>query len=264
MLRVATWNLWWRFGPWEARQEPIATVLAQADADLIGLQEVWVEQGGANQARVLGERLGLHVAHGDLVFRNGLAFTNAVLTRWPVRRRHVVALPTATGARSHRQIVAVELDSPWGPLVFATTHFDWQFDASLTRQAQAAALSRLVAGLRPDPAVGYPAVVTGDLNATPHSDELRMLTGARPPAVPGLTFVDAWEAAGDGPGHTWNRANPHLVDATFPNRRLDYVLTSWPRPKPLGSCDAVRLLGTEPVGGITASDHFGVVAELRT
>lgn len=264
MLRVVSWNLWWRFGPWQQRQEPIARVLEELDADLIGLQEVWVEQGGANQARTLADRLGLHVAHGDLTFRNGLAFTNAVLVRWPIRRRHHVTLPTASGAPSHRHLVAVELDAPLGPLLFVTTHFDWQFDASATRQAQAAALCRFVAAHRPDPATGYPAVVTGDLNATPHSDELRLLSGARPVPVPGLTFVDAWEAAGEGPGLTWNRANPHLADATFPNRRLDYVLTSWPRPKPWGTCDAVRLIGTEPVDGITPSDHFGVLAELRT
>ena len=27
-MRVATWNLWWRFGPWQARQPAIEATLA--------------------------------------------------------------------------------------------------------------------------------------------------------------------------------------------------------------------------------------------
>ena len=39
-VRVLTWNLWWRFGPWQERLDTIAGVLAEIDADLCGLQEV--------------------------------------------------------------------------------------------------------------------------------------------------------------------------------------------------------------------------------
>ena len=108
-------------------------------------------------------------------------------------------------------------------------------------------------------------MLTGDLNAQPDADEVRLLTGASAPAVPGLVFTDAWAAGGDGsPGHTWDRRNPHLADATWPQRRLDYVLVSWPRPKPLGSVARCWLAGVEPVEGVVASDHHAVVADLRT
>lgn len=265
MLRVMTWNLWWRFGPWQARQDAIAAVLAEQSADLIGLQEVWAEEGGINQAEALGARLGLHVAHGELRYRNGLAFTNAVLSRWPFEWHDHVVLPDAAGGASHRQAVVARVATPFGPVLFVTTHLDWAFDGSATRQAQATALCRLVDAYRPDPADGFPAVLTGDLNAVPHSDEVRMLTGAAPVPVPGLAFTDAWEVAGGADaGHTWHGANPYLADASYPNRRLDYVLVSWPRPKPLGSVRSVRLAGTEPVDGVMASDHYAVVAELRT
>ena len=40
-LRVATWNVWWRFGPWTERQPAIAETLRRIDADVIALQEVW-------------------------------------------------------------------------------------------------------------------------------------------------------------------------------------------------------------------------------
>lgn len=265
VLRVMTWNVWWRFGQWRERQPAIAQVLVDSGADLVGLNEVWVEEGGVNQAEVLGRRLGFHVAHGDLRFHEGLAFTNAVLSRWPIERSRCVRLPDAGGAPGHRQAVAVHVQAPWGPTLFVSTHLDWRFDASPTRQAQVAELCRLVAEERPDPETGYPAILTGDLNAVPHADEIRMLTGARPVPVAGLTFVDAWEVAGGGaPGHTWDGANPHLADAAHPNRRLDYVLVSWPRPKPRGSVSAVRLAGADPIGGVVPSDHLAVVADLRT
>ena len=48
--RVLTWNLWWHFGPWEARQPAILETLRRVDADVVCLQEVWEHVDGANQA----------------------------------------------------------------------------------------------------------------------------------------------------------------------------------------------------------------------
>ena len=79
---------------------------------------------------------------------------------------------------------------------------------------------------------------------------------------------DAWEQVGEGPGWTWRRENPHVTDSAWPNRRLDYVLVSWPRPKPVGNSSIARLVGTEPVDvdgePVWASDHAGVVVDLLT
>ena len=36
-----SWNLWWRHGPWEQRQQAIAATLAEVQPDLCGFQEVW-------------------------------------------------------------------------------------------------------------------------------------------------------------------------------------------------------------------------------
>ncbi len=44
-MRIVTWNLWWRFGPWEARQRAIEATLAELDADVVCLQETWVAEG---------------------------------------------------------------------------------------------------------------------------------------------------------------------------------------------------------------------------
>jgi endonuclease/exonuclease/phosphatase family metal-dependent hydrolase len=260
-----SWNLWWRFGPWERRQEAIARVLEEQRPDVAGLQEVWVEDGGANQAEWLAERLGLHATIGELRFYDGLAFTNAVLSRWPVAEACCEWLHRADGTDSHRQVVFTAIEAPFGRLPFVTTHLEWQFDASADRAVQAAEVARVVGERRNDPAEGFPTIVTGDFNAEPDADEIRSLNGSSRPPVPGLVFTDAWRAAGDGSaGLTWDRANEHLADATWPQRRLDYVFVSWPRPKPLGSVARCWLAGTEPVDGVTPSDHYAVVADLRT
>ncbi len=44
-MRIVSWNLWWRFGPWEQRREAIAATLAEVGPDVCGLQEVWATPG---------------------------------------------------------------------------------------------------------------------------------------------------------------------------------------------------------------------------
>ena len=58
-MRIVSWNLWWRYGPWERRREAIATTLAEVRPDLCGLQEVWGATG-ANLAAELARRLEMH------------------------------------------------------------------------------------------------------------------------------------------------------------------------------------------------------------
>jgi len=56
-MRIVSWNLWWRYGPWKPRQEAIASTLAETGPDVCGLQEVWEAPGesrAAGHALVLG------------------------------------------------------------------------------------------------------------------------------------------------------------------------------------------------------------------
>ena len=40
-LRVLSWNLWGRFGPWEKRLPAIVSTIAALEPDVACLQEVW-------------------------------------------------------------------------------------------------------------------------------------------------------------------------------------------------------------------------------
>jgi len=50
--------------------------------------------------------------------------------------------------------------------------------------------------------------------------------------------------------------------AAHPNRRLDYVMVSWPRRRGAGHVASCALAGTTPVDGVWASDHYAVVADI--
>jgi endonuclease/exonuclease/phosphatase family metal-dependent hydrolase len=129
--------------------------------------------------------------------------------------------------------------------------------------AQCEALCGIVSQLRNDPEVELPVLLAGDFNAVPDSDEIRMMTGRSEPAVDGLVFTDMWEVAGEDTGFTWRRDNPYIEDSAWPNRRLDYLFVSWPRPRPIGNPTRMWLAGLEAVGGVQPSDHAAVVADIR-
>jgi endonuclease/exonuclease/phosphatase family metal-dependent hydrolase len=265
VVRLATWNLGHQFGDHGRRQRAIVSTLHALDPDVLCLQEVWAEEGGQDQVDILGTTLGLHAVRTPSIFWRGQSFGNAVLSRWPILESETVALTDAKGERTPRTLLFAVIDSPHGVLTCVSTHFEHRFDRSATRVAQSAQLCAEIVRRRSDPDVAFPIVVGGDLNAVPDSDEMRMLTGRSTPPEKGLVLTDAWEIAGDGsPGFTWAGSNPHLADATWPNRRLDYILVSWPRPKGVGVPISAQVFGADAIEGVVPSDHYGVVAELRT
>lgn len=263
-VRVLTWNLWWRFGPWEQRATAIRQTLLNANADVICLQEVWASEGGVDQVGELAEALGMSYGRTPSPYWQGYSFGNAILSRWPILGIDNFALPGKSGAPGHRSLLLASLAAPFGVMPVACTHIDYLFDQSELRLRQLRAVAQHCTDSRPDPEISFPVVLCGDLNAVPDSDEIRALTGRTAPLAPGLVFQDCWELAGDGSGYTWSSRNPYLADATWPNRRLDYILLSWPRPKGLGKPLAIELVGTNDVNGVTPSDHYGVMVTLRT
>ncbi len=300
-MRVATWNLWWRFGPWEERQPAITATLNAVDADVILLQEVFgPSPDHHDQAHALANELDMHWVATNKVHSNPSQetrpgspsgrspfgspngrspFGNAILSRWPIVDSQQRFLPGSDGQPSHRSALWALLEHPDGPQPVATTHLDWHYDASVLRQAQLDDLIRWLAnhhrtlgnrsttddGRGLEPHQHRALILGGDFNAVPESDEIRRLVGLSAPygskGDAPRVFTDAWAACGDGPGYTWTRDNEHTADAQWPRRRLDYLLSSWPRPKPTGNPLACKLEGLQPIDGVVPSDHACVVAD---
>lgn len=264
-MRVLTWNLWWRYGPWQRRYEAIAATLAEVSPDLCGLQEVW-DADGHNLAGDLADRLGMHwcwaaAAQSRDSQGNDVLIGNAVLSRWPITAHDEVRLPTAHSSEG-RAALHARIDAPGGALPMFTTHLSYRPGASQVRTEQVRELAEFAASRVADST--YPPVVTGDLNAEPGSDEVRLLGGLlTAPAVSGLVLVDAWRYADPAdPGFTWDRRNGYQGGSQIPDSRIDYILVGLARHG-RGRVQSARLAGNAPVDGVWPSDHFAVVAELN-
>jgi endonuclease/exonuclease/phosphatase family metal-dependent hydrolase len=261
-LRVMSWNLWWRFGPWEERLPAIAATLATADADVIALQEVW-KDGERSEASELAEGLGYHYAYAARLDLDEALMGNAVLSRWPITHDEFRPLPSPADTDELRTVLRADIDGPRGPLQVFSTHLNWRFDQSHIRQDQVRAITEFV---HESPSRTYPPVLCGDFNAVPDSDEIRMLTGRMATPVNKLVFHDSWEAAierADSPGFTWSNDNAYAKHDLEPNRRIDYVFAGWPKGDGAGHVVSSKVGAVDPVDGVQPSDHYAVIAELR-
>ena len=257
-MRVITWNVL-RFDNWAARQPAIEATIQSLEPDIVLLQEVATSE---QQSERLAAAMGWHEFHTTETDRASAYMGNAILSRWPLANVIDTRLPGADGQPAHRSLLTADVVTPWGRWPVGCTHLDHRFDDSALRVAQVDAIADVVLERRGDPKADRPLILGGDFNAVPDSDEIRRLTGRTSTRHRGLVLNDMWEMVGEGPGFTWSRQNPLLAEANWPNRRLDYLFVTWPRPKPIGRPVAIRVAATEPIGGVQPSDHFAVVADV--
>lgn len=261
-MRIMTLNL---LAPdhadWERRRPVLAEGLRTLRPDVVALQETVWGSGYDQAADLLGPdyRIVRHSARSD----DGVGA--ALASRWPVGASreldlHVtdrVTLPWAAA-------VAVEIEAPAGPLLFVHHKPTWEHGRAYERELQAVATARFVEDLVAGRDLHV--VVAGDFDDTPDSAAVRFWTGAQSLHGTSVAYRDAWAAVRPHePGHTFSRANPLTRAGEMAlelGRRIDYVLVRCGVHGP--SLDVVdcRLAFDEPVGGVWASDHFGVVADL--
>jgi endonuclease/exonuclease/phosphatase family metal-dependent hydrolase len=264
-----TWNVWWRFGDWERREQPIVRVIEETSPDILGLQEVWATAED-NQAERLSRQLGLYWAWaaspaperfqrriGDATIEVG----NAIMSRWPIVSSVSRSLPGSSVDEGRTALITL-VDAPSGPIPFVTTQLAPTVGQSALRCEQVRALTRYLIDEVPE----TNPILTGDLNAEPDSDEVRLLGGHKTaPAVPGLVLLDAWRyAEPDVRQWTWDRRNPAVRATGEPNARIDYIFLAYrPSTAPTLYVRTARLAGDAPSEGVWPSDHAAVVADLE-
>jgi endonuclease/exonuclease/phosphatase family metal-dependent hydrolase len=200
-LRLITWNL---HGSAKPRIDAVVELLASHQPDVLALQEVRSGQARRIAGLLRWRRPAWSLKHNawwPLWWRaEGLA----VLSRHRLAVHPTVVLTPGISRRSYeRRILApteivVEDDQR---VLLIDAHLSSGVTDDARRLEQAEHLLRLV------PA-SPPVIVAGDLNANPESAAIRRLAAGG--------FVDTWEAAGTGPGHT--------IPANAPRRRIDYVM----------------------------------------
>jgi endonuclease/exonuclease/phosphatase family metal-dependent hydrolase len=263
---------------WEERRHEIVAWLARLEPDVVCIEEACETAERPNTAAWLAD-----AADGEWHCVDGLGdgiaeqvrWGPAILSRRPIDEHRAFRLPLAADPSP---LVAA---APWTLLharigtldVFAAHLAPAPIDL-LHRRAQVLAIDehvRAVRGERDDlPARGRrdhpPAILCGDFNAEPDSDEIRFLCGLT--SLDGrVTFwQDAWRVAGDGGrGHTQDwRTHPIASALNIHRKRIDYVFVGDPfrRKGDAGRVLSATVVCNEPITGIQASDHMGVLVEL--
>jgi exonuclease III len=102
----------------------------------------------------------------------------------------------------------------------------------------------------------------GDHDDTTDSSSIRFWTGRQALGGVSVAYRDAWEAVNPtDPGHTFARDNPLVRAGKMAlelGRRVDYIMI---RSGVLDVTDCFRP-SADPIDGVWASDHSGVVADL--
>lgn len=269
-LRVLTLNCWNVSEPYAARMAVARAAIESLAPDLIGLQEVVQRRDGLDQAADVLGGLGYATVfapafrwteHGHVALdADGDGFGNLIASRWPITASERRALP-GDERDERRCAVAAHVEAPFGRIPFVCTHLAWRFEHGALRVRQVRALDGLVREWARD--VAFPPIVVGDLNADPDADEIRYLCGLAAIDGGSTYYQDAWRVRGAGPGFTWDNRNPYTALNFEPDRRIDYVLVGLGGPSGRGWIERVALACAEPIDGVWASDHCGVVADIR-
>jgi endonuclease/exonuclease/phosphatase family metal-dependent hydrolase len=263
-VRVLTLNLWGRRGAWDRRRAVLVEALRDLRPDLVAFQEAVVTEEYDQAADLLGPDF--HLAHqkerepGQDGVERGQG--TSIGSRWMLGdvRELDLHVTSRTAGFACTTLIA-EVDAPFGQLLLANHVPSWQLDFERERELQALAAARALEEL----AGNRHVVLAGDLTADPASAGTRFLCGRQSLDGTSVCYRDAWESVhGSEPGETFTPRNPLVRDWDWPFRRLDYVLVRCGRHGgPTLEIIGCELVLDEPVNGVWASDHFGVVADLE-
>ena len=258
-LRIATHNVWGLRGDWEQRLQILRAGYERLSPDVVAFQETIVRDDVDQARSIVGD--GYHLVHQRAREDDGQGVTTA--SRWPVGdviECDLNVTPRTGEFACTTLIVEVLAPEPLGRVWVANHLPDYQLDHEHERCLQAAVAARTLERL----ATERPAhvVVAGHFDADPQSASLRFWTGRQPVEGFSVCFRDAWDSAHPAEeGHTFVPTNPFSVDWDWPYRRIDYVLVRCGRHGgPTLSIGACRRTFDGP--DTTASDHYGVVADL--
>ncbi|MCX8035886.1 MAG: endonuclease/exonuclease/phosphatase family protein [Candidatus Sumerlaeia bacterium] len=217
----------------------IAAVIRSVAPDLAAIQEVdrkTQRSGGTDHAETLARLVGMKMVFGRTIDYQGGQYGNMILSRPKIRTSANHPLPFTEG-REPRAVLRAEVQWPEGKaaalepngVIFYATHLDHTPD-STDRLAAAAVIERLTKadGNRP-------ALLAGDLNSTPGSPTLKVLT-------------KLWAVAETGrPLFT--------TPVSRPQRQIDFILY---RPK-----SRWRVVEARVLDEAVASDHRPILAVLE-
>lgn len=231
-VRVLSYNIHYGLGTDGVNDlERIADVIKRSNAGIVGLQEI----GNKAMAIELGRLTDMQAVFGRSK-ENDEGYGDAILCKYPFTWVGGHSIPSASSSRYQAMAADIDLSEVFGPgatVRFVNTHFDW-LDTIGSEEARLATVDVIERAFREGSSL--PAILAGDMNATPDSAPLKKL------------HAYGWVHGSASSGLlTW--------EATKPDQQIDYVLAA---PK-----GAWRVIGVEVMDEPLASDHLPVVVQLE-
>jgi endonuclease/exonuclease/phosphatase family metal-dependent hydrolase len=262
-LRVATLNLWGRSGSWADRRSVLINGFRELRPDLVALQEPIKTDDYDQVVDLLGPEF--DVVHYDVGLEDdGDHHGASIASRWPLGEVQEVDLnvsPRTADFPCTTLIAEILTPDPIGPLLFANHLPSYQLNFEYERELQAVATARHIEEL-----VGQRSthvVLAGDFDADPEAASVRFWCGRQSLGGMSVCYRDAWESTHPGdPGHTFTPDNPLVANPDWPFRRIDYIFVRCADYGPTLEISSCARIFDEPIDGVWASDHFGVVADL--
>jgi len=267
VLRLMTINTLYK-PPVEQRWKELAAWVTAEGPDVICLQECRREDG-QDVASWLASSLpaAWFVAFGGVEGRDGCRSGNAVLSRWPIEHEGQSRL------QCEDTWPKVVLHARTAGLDIYCVHLTAALDGAVVREAQVLFVADFIQATA-DPSSALPPVLAGDFNAGPRSSAIAFLRGECSLAGRSAFYQDSWAVAGNGPGNTWDHANPLTPPAYCYDARCDYIFVGVPKVPvgwssgaredlaPAGQVTAARVVCDRQLTSHMASDHYGVLAEV--
>jgi endonuclease/exonuclease/phosphatase family metal-dependent hydrolase len=217
----------------------IAEIIARAQPDVVGLQEVDVNRrrsGRSDQPAELGRLLGMRSMFTARLEMDDERYGIAVLSRLEMKVMRADALPAAARRPSVEKTSAIwiTVQTPDGPLQLINTHFGHNLKDRLTHVD-----ALLGPGWLAHPDCRAPVILCGDFNTPPFSRVYKRLRAR---------LSDAQDINGRAPRPTW--------PALFPIARIDHIFVS--------EGVLVRKVDTpRDWQSMFASDHAPLIAEIE-
>ena len=209
----------------------IADVIKRTNPDFVALQEVDFLTNRAKKYDLvteLGWRTSMAPIFGRAMHYDGGEYGEGVLSKYSFISSRNVVLPSSEGKEPRAALEIVTVIPSGDTISFIGTHLD-HTENEMDRINQATAINRTFANSK------YPAILAGDLNATPESKTIKI-------------FTSQWTASDD-------LEKPLLTyPSSKPDKKIDYVMYSpkkqWTVLKKEAVCDEI------------ASDHCSYLVTL--
>ena len=264
-VRLLTLNLWGIEGDWAARRSVLKAGLRDLHPDAVVFQES-IKTADYDQAKDLLSAEYTRI-HQEGRSPDGTGNTIACcLPLGEVRQRFLQVTPRVDSAHQWiGSVAAVEVRSPnpIGDFLLAHLKPSWQLDYDRERELQAVAAARFIEEALQGRDIHV--VLAGDLDASPDSSSIRFWKGQQSIQSVSVRYHDAWEGIHGQEGHTFTPRNPLVATEDMSResgRRIDYILVRCDVDGPTLKVANCFLAFDEPVKGVWATDHFGVVADL--